>query len=333
MERHPIAELYGRWALNPLVGLAYAVSHDFVVRPQLYRGVSDKVARVLSDFRFKTGTDSDWPNEYQRTLNFKLLYHLNKAAPAVRHTSLLLYEGSRKGAGDELAEELSNDASAFKELLTSLDGKAAIINCNQTRAVFEAATLVFQDAGVAAAFGLSPAPSKGWPLDGNFSGEAARLVGSIVDGLKGASCLSGSFRRVADQEQKLAPRVTVSLSPEKFITLQKAAYYGGSTISLALESGDHKELFRNAYAWTKALQQLIPDAARAWKDVKYRSKLTDLEWGMAPNPAGDPAPLGITATAASTCTVGCEVCCCSGDLDCDPTAVLTDFCTEFCQIV
>src|SRR5690242_13642426 len=85
---HPLADLYGRWALNPLVDIARAIAYDVVVRPQNYRDLPEDVARILTDFRFKLGSDPDWPDAFQRTLSFKVLCKVSLASPPVRAVAL-----------------------------------------------------------------------------------------------------------------------------------------------------------------------------------------------------------------------------------------------------
>jgi len=336
---HPVAQLYGHWALNPLVEIAHTISHDFVARPQQYRNVSDDVADILADFRFKLGSDRDWPDAFQRTLSFKVLHQVNLVGPTIRQAALLLRQQQLEGENGKLLDAFRDAASEFRTQIESLEGQALAMSCDQTGAIFNSAVRVLQDPGVAKAFGLPPAPSNDWPLGGNFSGDGAYLIEVMVRGLKQALCLAGAYRRISimnPKQRPLMPKIYVVLPKEKFITLQKAAYFGGLTISMALAEGSHlgdDKLINSAYKWTKALQKLIPDAPRAWKDLEYRSTLTDLEWGLAPNPSGDAIPLPMVSVANQTFTVHGEVCCCSGDTDCDPTVKLTDFCTEFCTIV
>jgi hypothetical protein len=332
---HPIADLYSRWALNPLVDIARAVAHDVVVRPQNYRRLPDDVAEILTDFRFKLGSDPDWPDAFQRTLSFKVLSQVNLASPSIRAVALRagqLPDGHRDA---RLLDDFRDGVAGLRAQLAPLEGHALTMVSDGTRAIFERSVRLFQEPQIAQAFALPPAPATDWPLGSNFSGDGAYLVAEIVRTLRVTTCLGGVFRRIGSEnprERRLVPLVTVALPQDKFIKLQKAAYFGASTISRLLlgdsDAGD-PELVASAFKWTKALQTLVPDAERAWKDLEYRSRLTDLEWGMAPNPSGDTTPFSAPGLALSTLTIQGEICCCSGDLDCDPTSQLTDFCSEF----
>ena len=330
---HPIAELYGRWALNPLVDVASAIAHDVAVRPNRYKQLSAKTVSILNDFRFKLGTDAEWPNAFQRTLSFRVLYHASLASPPLREAALLYCRGGQKD-DDPLLDAFRDAAAGFRARIEPLVGDALAMLVGQTGPIFDHAVALFQDEDVAQAFGLPSAPSSNWPLGGDFSGDGAYLVAAIVRGLRESACLAGWYRRLSrttPNEQRLMPLLAVALPADKFLTLQKAAYFGALTMSRVLDKhdGDERELINLAYKWTKALQRLVPDVARAWKDLEYRARLTDLEWGMSPNPSGDTALPAAAPVAATTYTVSDEICCCSGDLDCDPTSQLTDFCSEY----
>jgi len=234
-------------------------------------------------------------------------------------------------------DQFRETVKVFSDHLRGFTGDALNMLCEQSRPIFEQAACLLQSEAVANAFGVKPAPQRDWPL-GVMASNGAILVSTIAQTLKGTRCLVGSFRRLSRDspiERRLAPGLMMALPVEKVLSLQRAAHWGAKTLDLVLaddEVEDVQDVVSAAYQWAKALQPLVPDAPRAWKDIEYRSTLTDLEWGMAPNPAGVLGPGNITPTSRATYTASGEVCCSSGDLDCDPTSVLTDFCTEFCKM-
>src|SRR5262249_34635649 len=61
-----VADTYARWTLDCLVEIAYAISIDFVSRPQLYQ--SDDIPDDIVNLRALYGTDPDFPNTAQRQL-------------------------------------------------------------------------------------------------------------------------------------------------------------------------------------------------------------------------------------------------------------------------
>ncbi|MEZ5863369.1 MAG: hypothetical protein R3D25_04595 [Geminicoccaceae bacterium] len=160
-------------------------------------------------------------------------------------------------------------------------------------------------------------------LHGEGSDLAAELIRAMDGGIVARALLGGPKREVGGSP---APRaLRISMPQNKFILLQQAAWYGALTMSGAMadsyEKSDLRDLIGNAYKWTKALQRLVPDVARAWKDPNYRMRLTDVEWGMVePHPSGE---VNLQASGGraggffySTATIWFEVCCCTGDLPC-----------------
>ena len=334
---HPFGELYGRWAFNFLIEVAQGLGYDFVVRPQNYRNVPDNIADILNSFRFKIGFDPEWPDAFQRTLSFKVLGDVNLASSSLREAAVLIYEHQDQHRREQIFAGFRDASAGLRAQVAPVEGTALTMICDQTRPIFERALVLFQDPNIARAFGLPPAPVNNWPLGDNFSGQAAHLVAEMLRGLRYVACLAGVYTRSIDansRERLLMPPVTLVVPQVKFINLQKAAYYGSLTISrlLATDSDEPAaDLIEYAYKWTKALQRLIPDVPRAWKDPIYRLRLTDLEWGLVPHPSGDAMPVLPGTVAAMTYTVKDEVCCSTGELKCDrdDTTRLSDFCSEY----
>lgn len=333
---HPLADLYGYWALNPLVEIARVLSFDVALRPQHYRVLAPVTSDTLVAFRYKVGTSSEWPDTFQRTLNFKPLYQVALATPPVREAALRFMEAP----SEQSREAFRLAAGACRDHLRSFEGHGLTLVVDQVRAIFSRAISLFRDPAI----GRRSDSLDAWPLGGNFSPEAAHMIAQHVRELRVIFCLGGSYKRLlradASTTKPLVPLLTIALPAEKFLRLQRAAFYGRTTLSMLLSDRAERgsdtsqlgtdELISAAYQWTKALQSLVPDVARAWKDVDYRCQLTDLEWGMAPNPSGELTPATARAAIAfSTSTVHGEICCCSGDLDCDPTSQLSDFCSEY----
>jgi hypothetical protein len=324
---HPLAELYGKWAFSFLIDLAHGVAHDFVARPQHYRQLSDQTAELLADFRYKFGSDPEWPDPFQRTFSFRMLNRACLASIPVRHAALMFAERGGDVEKDALVEAFRDAALDFQTQLASIEGPPLATVSREIGAVFDSARRVFADPTIAAVFGLPPAPADGWPLDGNFNGSAAELVDEMARTLPRVQKEAGTFKKIGEQNPRsrpLMPLVAVRLTPSKVVTLQRAAYHGALTISGVMRVDRHQAdlagLIDHSVRWARSLQRLIPDVVRAWKDLDYRATLTDLEWGLAPSPAGDAGPGSMPDDfAAQTLTVAGEICCCSGDTDCVPT--------------
>lgn len=72
--QHPIAALYQRSVLDPIVEVARAISHDFVKRPRHYRAVPEHVAGILEGFRIRTGSNPEWLSAAQRANLFAPIF-------------------------------------------------------------------------------------------------------------------------------------------------------------------------------------------------------------------------------------------------------------------
>jgi hypothetical protein len=59
-----VGRLYSIWTLDALVEIGYAISVDFITRPQLY--LSDDIPDAIVDLRMSWGTDARFPNTAQR---------------------------------------------------------------------------------------------------------------------------------------------------------------------------------------------------------------------------------------------------------------------------
>jgi hypothetical protein len=174
------------------------------------------------------------------------------------------------------------------------------------------------------AFDLAPAPKdEDWPIAGHLKGErtnlAAELIRALDAGNVARTLLSGPKREVSGAPEPKPIRI--SMTQNKFILLQQAAWYGALAISGTMTDGhqhdDPLPLIGNTYKWTKALQRLIPDVVRVWKDPNYRVRLTDIEWGMVEPHPSEAISLALgRGFGYSTASVSGEVCCCTGDLPC-----------------
>ena len=315
---HPLATLYGQWTFNFMVDIAAAIADDFVERPRQYRKASDGLTNVLSGFRSSLGLQPDWPNAEQRTSVFRVLSSLCAASGALREAALVFIELGTENNRELLLDAFRDTALSLRNQLKTLEGQSLAIGCRQIGAIFDNAINLFKSDEIVQVFGLPPAPEDDWPLGANFSANGSYLVTEIIRTLEAANVARTSVGGVNKP-------ISISMTQNKFDLLQRAAYYGGLAISETLadpKGGDNLQgLVGNTYKWTKALQRLIPDTLRVWKDQTYRSRLTDLEWGMVdPHPSGVislPLAAGRTIELGySTATVRGEVCCCSGDLVC-----------------
>jgi hypothetical protein len=325
---HPIGRLYGQWAFNFMVDIARAIADDFTERPQHYQNVTDELSRILSGFRSLLGSHPDWPDAQQRIALFRVLGAACLAGGPLREAALAYVETGTEVNHDLLMDAFRDAAQSFRNQMKTVEGQSLEVGCHQISLIFNNAIQLFQSDAIMRVFGLAPAPKdENWPIAGPLKGEgtnlAAELIRALDAGNVARALLAGPTREVAGAPE---PRpIRISMTQNKFILLQQAAWYGALAISGTMADSygqdDLLPLIGNTYKWTKALQRLIPDVVRTWKDPDYRLRLTDIEWGMIePHPSSTICLPFVRGRASglgfSTATVRGEVCCCTGDLPC-----------------
>ena len=325
---HPIGKLYGYWAFNFMIDIARAIADDFVERPQHYRNVPEQLTSLLSGFRTQLGSHPDWPDGQQRIALFRVLGDVCLAGVPLREAALAYVETATELNRDLLTDAFRDAARSFRDQIKTVEGQSLEISCHQIGLIFNNAIQLLQSDQIMRVFGLTPASKdENWPFAGPRKGEginlAAELIRALDAGNVARTLLGGPTRELAGT-YKPKP-IKISMTQNKFILLRQVAWYGALAISGTMADNDEQDdllpLIGNTYKWTKALQKLIPDVVRAWKDADYRLRLTDIEWGMIePHPSSTISlPLAIGPAGGfgfSTATVRGEVCCCTGDLPC-----------------
>jgi hypothetical protein len=216
----------------------------------------------------------------------------------LREAALVYVETGSEVNRDILTDAFRDAAGSFRTQLKTVEGKSLEIGCHQINMIFRNAIQLFQSDAIMHVFDLAPAPKdEDWPIAGHLKGEGSNLAVELIGALEGGNValthLGGPKREVGGVPEPNPIRI--SMTQNKFILLQQAAAYGASTICGAMADsglhGDLQQLVGNTYQWTKALQRLVPDVVRVWKDPNYRMRLTDIEWGMIePHPSGDANP-------------------------------------------
>jgi len=313
---HPIAQLYRHWTFNFMVDAASAIADDFAERPDRYRGLPRDVSDAVSGFSSLLGSHPDWPDATRRTSIFRgMLSTVCLASPGLREAALVYVEQGSERKQEILLETFREAAAGFGSQMETIEGQSVDLGCSQVGAILNNAIKIFKSDELTRVFGLNGIGDEKWPMGGYFSGPAAHTAAEVIRSLEAINVARAS----AGGPNK---PLNISISSTKFILLQRVAYYGGLAISDILTasaaSGDPYPGVGNTYKWTKALQRLVPDVVRVWKDRNYRLRLTDVEWGMVdPHPVGEIRLPGFPAAlAAQTYTVHGEICCCSGALNC-----------------
>jgi len=288
--------------------------------------VPEGVGGILLGFRSFLGSHPDWPDRHQRIALFRTLGAVSLAGIPLREAALVYVEAGTEANREVLTEAFRDAADSLRSQMKALEGYSLELNCRQIGTIFTNAVRLFQSEEIMRVFGLAPATGgDDWPFTRQGSEDGTTLATELIRALDAGNVaralLGGPGREVGAPAP--AP-IRVSMTQNKFILLRQAARHGSLVISGAMADnslgGDLRQLIGDTYRWTKALQRLIPDVVRVWKDPNYRARLTDIEWGMIePHPSGD-ISLALAGGGAglgfSTATVRGEVGCSTGDLPC-----------------
>jgi mersacidin/lichenicidin family type 2 lantibiotic len=307
-----------------MIDVAHALSNDYIKNLVYYGRLSESIKTILSDFQSLTGLDPKWPNTIQRGKIYGevLGRSFSTISGALRRGAIIFSEDA-SGKGEEIVRQAFKDeVITLRAYLKNHDEYARVVAEHRTQAIFLNAVTVLRSPELAMMFGLPTAIENDWPFQGSFSSHGSLLIEEIT--------------------RKLSPKLECNVPTilqERFINLQRVAYYGKLTILGVMDETkdwDNSDkiniLVQNAYRWTRALQNLIPDNyiinIRAWKDLVYRRSLTDIEKSMlAEHPSGQ---VNLTGTelgspgggSEQTITIQDKVCCSTGDLDCSTEALL-----------
>ena len=260
---HPIAALYQRSVLDPIVEVARAVAVDLVRRPRSTGSFPANVTDIIEGFRIATGINPVWPNAAQRAGLFAPIFGdaFRTTGIDLRLAALAFAERRVEMTPDPLADRVRDTAAAFRACLKAVEGPAVWLAEKGTRPVFQSAIELFRQGAVAGLFGLAPAPGGNWPFEGAVGAEAAATA-SLIEEIQrslGLSCIQ--------------PAITQHL----FLLLQRIAYYGAMTITGVLEDEVRWQqadwvtaLVRNAYGWEQAVQASGSYIADKGKPVEPR---------------------------------------------------------------
>ena len=324
---NPIGEFYERMTLDVIIKLVHSLSYNYAEQPIRYEGVRENVHSALSDFRYREGTDPDLPNALQRTNIYNGL--LGKSfwricASLRRGAVIFSQQGSGKGE-NIIRRHIEDELVTLSAYLKTIDEPSVHTSQRQIRTIFEKAVTVLRSPEIARVMGLHPITENGWPLEGEFSSSGAKLVEEIS-------------RKLSNMSESVLPL-------DKFLNIQRAAYYGKLAISGVLDMGEISDnsdntdkIIEHAYRWTKALYNLVPVNTdmiiRTWKDPAFRRSLTTIEKSILPeHPSGEidlsktelPSTLEGGLQMQSATAAG-EICCSTVDIVYCPVAV-TENCT------
>lgn len=248
-----LGTLYFYWALDPLIELAYAVSMDFVNRPQLYQSVP--IIDELVTLRMQYGSAPMFPNAQQRQAMLNPVFSRSDAQrPDATATASPFYTHRKKlmDAATAYAEravdtgiQMLKDriASASVPLRTNLQaiyGKSVESTRRQINALFGLSIHILREPHIARAFGVDP-PADKWPQESDDA-NGAKLVGIA------GTTLSGLKSLAAD----------ALMTQERFVLLRRVAYEGSGAVREAYDyehkKSDFDALVTTTYTWATSLR-------------------------------------------------------------------------------
>jgi hypothetical protein len=252
-----IGRLYAIWTLDCLVEIGYAVSVDFIARPQLYLG--DTIPDSIVQLRMSWGTDAAFPNTAQRQALMLPVFGRSDAAVPDASPVTASFSVARKKLVDAviafserttdngipmLLERVRSSLVPLRAHFDALgqDGIRAgrsleLTATRQMQPVSETAIGILVAADVAKVFSVNPADAK-WPFD-STDPNGAKLVENV-----GA---------------RLLVPPDCKLGYTKFVLLQRVAQEGARALSLVFSTNplDEQEflaLISQVYTWGTSLR-------------------------------------------------------------------------------
>jgi hypothetical protein len=246
-----IGSLYAIWTLDCLMEIGYAVSIDFITRPQLY--LSDDIPDAIVQLRMSYGANASFPNTAQRQAMMMPIFGRSDGLVPDASTGTAPFHIARKKLSDACIafseRAVDSGIAMLKERVRSAlvplqshfrglgegarAGKSLRLTANlQMKPISDAVVSILLAPDVAQVFSVSPADAK-WPFD-STDPSGAKLVENA------------GVKLMLPQECKL--------SYTKFILLQRVAQEGARALPLVLTTNPDSEqellaLITQVYTW------------------------------------------------------------------------------------
>lgn len=245
-----IGQLYARWTLDCLIEIGYAVSVDFVARPQLY--LSDDIPDSIVALRMSYGTDSRFPNTAQRQAMMMPVFGRSDGRIPDASTATEPFHLACKKLFDAfsafservtetgiamLFERVRSALVPLRAHLEGLEGRSLRLSAQQIQSISNTVTGILKATEIARVFSVSPADDK-WPFN-STDPNGAKLIENV-----------GS---------KLPLPQECKLDYTRFILLQRVAQEGARTLPLVLTTDLASEqalltLITHGYTWGTSLR-------------------------------------------------------------------------------
>ena len=244
--------MYKRWVLDCIPNLGYAVSLDFSYRPELYKQIDSKTATLLTNMQGQYGYAPDFPNQDIRLMLVKPLFglsdgHMQRDNGSAFQTARMPVLSAAAGFAENaqptafpMHRERNRSAIVpFRRLMEDFQGASLDQTDIRTGKIFDSATSILKNVGVAMVFGINGTIDKDWPLN-STNAEGAKLVEKITT-------------QLPDMPYGI-------ISRDKFVGMQRIAEKGFQSIFRILETDIEADdetldqLIAQLYAWGSDLK-------------------------------------------------------------------------------
>lgn len=240
--------MYRRFVLDCIADLGYAVSLDFIYRPELYQDVDPKTAALMATLQSTIDKQANLPGTQTRAMLYKPIFGASDALGTGNDGSA--YQAGRlqliasaagfaenaQAVGQPMHRERVRSALVpQRDHFTGFEGASITQSSLRTKGIIEIAAKIITDDDVRVVFGINQKIDPKWPLESNDS-QGAKLV-----------------EKITQQLQEGIP--SGQISRERFIRLQRIAEKGDAAIKGILdadvETDDSKldALISQLYAW------------------------------------------------------------------------------------
>ncbi len=240
--------MYRRFVLDCVADLGYAVSVDFIHRPELYQDVDPKVAALMATFQSTIDSAPNMPGTQTRAMLYQPIFGTSDAKGTGNDgssyqagrlqliASAVGFAENAQPVGQPMHRERVRSAVVpQRDHFIGFKGASITQSSLRTNGIFEIATKIITDDNVRVVFGINQKIDPAWSLESNDS-QGAKLV-----------------EKISQQLQEGIPAGPISR--ERFIRLQRIAEKGDASIQGILdpsvETDDEKldALISQLYAW------------------------------------------------------------------------------------
>lgn len=251
-----LAKMYQKYLLDPIIDAAFAISHDFSLRPHVYKEISVTYELVL--IRRLTGVFPTFPNKKTRIhelycpffgkFSYENPLQDQNSGFVTSMKSLIDAAKAFSERGSDPTERalkirVQNSAKRLRTYLKGRIGSSQLAAYFQIEELFEIATKILFDPTIGSYFGVVGRLAGNWPLEDDPDSNGAILMEEIF---------------TDDHLINYLPQPTTRISAEKFGNLQLIANAGKKSIEGILNQDDKddkrfKSLIDNLYTWGSEL--------------------------------------------------------------------------------